>query len=48
MPKAAHKALEKAARKKGLTGERKDRYIYGTLARLGRKNKKKKRLKYDG
>ena len=36
MPKALHRKLERQAKKKNLTGERKDRYIYGTL------NKKKR------
>lgn len=33
MPKKMHDALAKQARKKGLTGERRDRYIYGTMAK---------------
>lgn len=31
MPKKLHDALARQAKKKGLTGERKDRYVYGTL-----------------
>lgn len=44
MPKKAHEALEREARKKGLTGDRKDRYVYGTLQRL-QKGKSQKRSK---
>ncbi len=39
MPKKMHKALLRSARKKGLKGKAKDRYVYGALARA----KKKKR-----
>lgn len=39
MPKKMHRALERQARKKGLTGERKRRYVYGTMAK--RKKRKK-------
>jgi hypothetical protein len=31
MPKKAHDALERQAKKKGLKGEAKDRYVYGAL-----------------
>jgi hypothetical protein len=34
-----HRALEREARKKGLTGERKDRYVYGTMAKHKAKKK---------
>jgi hypothetical protein len=34
MPKALHKKLKRAARKKGLKGKRADRYVYGTLNKL--------------
>jgi hypothetical protein len=39
MPKKAHEALEKNADRMKLTGERRKRYIYGTLAKIkkGRK-----------
>ena len=37
MPKKAHAALVKQANKKGLTGERRKRYIYGTLAGIEKK-----------
>jgi hypothetical protein len=48
MPKAMEKALKKEAKKKGLTGERADRYVYGTMRKTGwvpstqKKGKKKK------
>lgn len=41
MPKQAHQALERQAKKKGLTGERKDRYVYGTLQKMEPKKKKR-------
>jgi hypothetical protein len=31
----AEKALKEEARKKGLTGDRADRYVYGTLNKTG-------------
>jgi hypothetical protein len=45
MPKKAHKALIKAADKKGLTGERRKAFIFGRLAKIeqaksGKKGKK--------
>jgi hypothetical protein len=40
MPKKMHDALERQARKKGLTGEAKDRYVYGTLAKHEKKKGK--------
>ena len=40
MPKKAHEALKKQARKKGLKGKRKKAYIYGTLAKIEKKKKK--------
>lgn len=36
MPKKMHQALERQAKKKGLTGERKDRYVYGTMTKQKR------------
>ena len=40
MPKKIHDALRKQAKKMGLLGDRRDAYIYGTLAKLKkRKNK---------
>lgn len=35
MPKAMEEALRKKAIQKRLTGEKKDRYIYGTLMKSG-------------
>lgn len=46
MPEWLHSQLKELAAKKGLTGERRDAYIYGTLnkyeKRKKRKNKKKR------
>lgn len=42
MPKQAHEALERAATKKGLTGEGRDRYVYGRLAKMKKGKSKKK------
>ena len=39
MPKRLHEALEREAKKRGLTGERRKAFIFGTL------NKAKKRAK---
>lgn len=35
MPKALEQSLRKQATRKGLTGSRKDRYIYGTMRKTG-------------
>lgn len=35
MPKFLERDLEKSAEKKGFTGERKDRYVYGGMQNLG-------------
>jgi hypothetical protein len=35
MPKAIEDALKKEAAKRGLTGKRKDAYVYGTLRKTG-------------
>ena len=35
MPKALERKLKAEARKKGFTGERADRYVYGTLRKTG-------------
>lgn len=43
MPKKAHEALNRQARKKGMTGDRKDRYVYGALQKVERVKKAKKR-----
>ena len=37
MPKKIENSLKATARKKGLKGEAKDRYVYGTLAKLKKK-----------
>lgn len=42
MPAAAEKALKKEAAKKGLTGERKNTYIYGALRKIGWKPSREK------
>ena len=35
MPKKLERKLKAEARKKGFTGERADRYVYGTLRKTG-------------
>lgn len=35
MPKELEQRLERQARRKGLTGDRKDAYVYGTLRKTG-------------
>lgn len=42
MPKALHRKLAKQATKQGLTGERKDAYIYGTMKKVESAKKKKR------
>lgn len=37
MPEKMKQSLMKQAKKKGLKGERKDRYVYGTLAKMEKK-----------
>ena len=39
MPKAMEKALNKEADKKGLTGDRRNAFIYGTMRKTGWKPK---------
>lgn len=41
MPKALHRALSRQATKKGLKGEARDRYIYGTMSKVEKAKKKK-------
>lgn len=36
MPKKMHDALERQAKKKGLKGEAKDRYVYGAMKNKGK------------
>lgn len=46
MPKALHDKLAREAKKKGLKGDRKNAFVYGTLSKIkkgkkvGRKNNK--------
>ena len=40
MPKKAHANLVKQANKKGLTGERRKRYIWGTLSKIEKGKKR--------
>lgn len=55
MPKEVHNRLVREANKKGLTGERKNAYVYGTLNRIekgmarnnGRNANKQTRKKKD-
>ena len=39
MPKKLERALRASARRKGITGKRKNAYIYGTLAKIKRRKK---------
>jgi len=41
MPKEMERKLKSQAKKKGYSGERADRYVYGTLRKTGWKPKKK-------
>lgn len=43
MPKKLHRKLKAQARKKGYSGERADRYVYGTLNKVEGRKKKKRR-----
>lgn len=43
MPKKLERRLKQRAAKKGLKGERKDAYVYGTLRKMGWKPKKERR-----
>jgi hypothetical protein len=45
MPKALHEKLKRQARRKGLSGEAFDRYVYGTMNEVESRKKKKKRKK---
>lgn len=45
MPKKLEEKLEKEANKKGLTGKRKNAYVYGTLRKEGWIPKKKSKNK---
>ena len=41
MPKELHRRLERQARKKGLKGERRKAYVYGTLSKIKKKKARK-------
>ena len=45
MPKKLETQLKEQAKKKGFTGERADRYVYGTLRKTGWKPSKQKKGK---
>ena len=45
MPKALHDKLAKQANKKGLTGDRKDAYVYGTMRQTGWEPEREKKSK---
>lgn len=42
MPKELERKLVREAAKKGLTGERKDAYVYGTMRKMGWKPEREK------
>ena len=48
MPKKLHAKLEKQAKKAGLTGERKDAYVYGTMRKIEQPKKKKSMMNSKG
>jgi len=43
MPKKLHDKLEMEARKKGLVGKAKDKYVYGTLKKVEKQKSKRKK-----
>jgi len=43
MPKEMERKLKAEAKKKGLTGERADKYVYGTMRKTGWTPSKKKK-----
>lgn len=45
MPRKMHDALARQAKKKGLTGESRDRYVYGTMAKAKKKSSSTKKKK---
>ncbi len=45
MPKALHDKLVRQANKQGLKGERKNAYVFGTLARIMKGKQKEKKSK---
>lgn len=42
MPKALEKKLKKEARAKGLTGDKADKYVYGSLRKTGWRPKRER------
>lgn len=44
MPKKLHAKLARQATRRGLTGRAKDRYIYGTMARVERSKKSRRSI----
>ena len=42
MPEEEHRKLKRSVKKAGLTGERKEAYIYGTLHKIKLQRKKKR------
>lgn len=42
MPKKMERRLSREAKKKGLTGDRRNAYVYGTMRKTGWKPKKRK------
>ena len=45
MPKKEHDKLKRAARKKGLKGDAADAYVYGTLDKIEKRRKAKRKRK---
>lgn len=43
MPKALHRKLKRQAKKKGYTGKRADRYVYGTMGKIEKRKKAKRK-----
>jgi hypothetical protein len=41
LPKKLHQKLARQAKKQGLTGERKNAYVFGTMAKVEKKRRKK-------
>ena len=48
MPKRLHDKLNRQARNKGLTGKRKQAYVYGTMRRTGWKPQKEQKTLLTG
>lgn len=42
MPRKLHAKLTKQAQRQGLTGERKDAYVYGTMKKVEKAKKRKR------